>query len=278
MRLIKETISGRGNGVPLHTLRAQVPDPRGAVAVLHGYGDHSGRFMGLAELFNRMGLSCYLFDQRGHGRSGGGRGAVLSWDEYLDDLDLFLDRASLWHGGPVKVLFGHSMGGLVAASYLLDRPSPVESLILSSPLFALAVEVSGFKLTTARLASRLRPTLSLPTAVRPEMLSRDPAVCEAYAKDPLVHKVANSRWFTEHLRARQTCLERAGDLAVQSLLMVYGEDDPLVDPGGARSFFEAVRVPDRQIIAYPGMRHEIFNETGKEVPLADLERWLAQRI
>ncbi|MCB2186895.1 MAG: lysophospholipase [Deltaproteobacteria bacterium] len=277
MIYVEESLAGAG-GVKLHTRRAQVAEPRGAVVVLHGYGDHSGRFGGLTELFNRLGLSVFLYDQRGHGLAGGARGAVSSWNDYLDDLDLFLAQVTRWHGAPPEIIFGHSMGGLVAAGYLLARPHSFRLAVLSSPLMALAVTVGGAKLALARLASRLAPRLSLPTEVKPEMLSHDPAVSKAYAEDPQSHKVANSRWFTEMLGAQEFCLSHAAELAVAGLLVVYGEADPLVAPRGAREFFEATRVVDKECRSYPDMLHEIFNETGKETPLADLAAWLAARL
>lgn len=277
MNLVEEDIAGFG-GLRLHTLRALVEAPRGALAVVHGYGEHCGRHAGVVELANRLGLCCYLYDQRGHGRSSGRRGAIASWDDYLEDLAAFLAWADGQPGGPPRALLGHSMGGLVAASYLLERPHGLRLLILSSPLFALATPVRGARLAQARVASRLAPWLSLATAIKPEMLSHDPEVVANYASDPLVHRVANARWFTEQDAAQARCLARAAELKVESLLVMYGQEDRLVDPGGAERFFQAVTVADRQRLAYAGLRHEIFNEVERQKPLGDLERWLGQRM
>lgn len=277
MNLVEEEIAGSG-GVRLFTLRAPVEAPKGALAVVHGYGEHCGRYAGVIELANRLGLCCYLYDQRGHGRSGGRRGAISTWDEYLNDLAAFLAWTGGQPGGPASALLGHSMGGLVAASYLLERSHAVRLLVLSAPLFALANPVRGARLAQARAASRLTPWLSLATAIQPEMLSHDPEVVAAYATDPLVHRVANARWFTEQDAAQKRCLAHAADLEVEGLLVMYGGEDRLVDSGGAERFYQGATVADRQRLAYPGLRHEIFNEVERNRPLADLERWLGQRV
>lgn len=272
----KETVAA--GGVDLFVRRSEVANPRGTAILLHGYGDHSGRYPGLTELFNRLGLSVYLYDQRGHGRSGGRRGTILAWDEYLDDLQVIIDRVTDRHGGPPETIFGHSMGGLVTASYLLRRSHPFRRAVLSSPLFALAVEVGGLKLAAGKLLSRLVPTVNLPTEIKPEMISRDPLVAEAYATDPLVHRVANVRWYTEHLKAEAYCCEHASELAVDSLLALYGTGDELVSPTGTDRFFAGLTLPDRKLIAYPDLRHEVFHELNRDRPLSDLEAWLGERI
>lgn len=272
----EETITS--GGVTLHAVRAQADEPKGALALVHGYGEHVGRYGELAALFNRLGLSVYMYDQRGHGRSGGPRGAVRRWSEYLDDLDAFLAQAAQWHGGPVETVFGHSMGGLVAACHALLRPHQLKVLVLSSPLFGLAVKVGGLKLALVKLLSRVAPRLSLPSEIDPAMLSHDPAVGQAYLDDPLVHKVTNVRWVTEMAQAQAQCLARAPRLSVPSLLLVYGTGDPLVSPAACQRFHDATQVGDSQCIAYEGLRHEIFNEADRAKPLADLEQWLGQRV
>ncbi len=277
MEMIEETVAGAG-GVSIFTRRALVESPRGGAVLLHGYGEHCGRYGQVVELLAGLGLCCYLYDQRGHGRSGGPRGYIAAWDEYLDDLDRFLELVRGWQGAEPVLLLGHSMGGLVAASYLLARRRRAGLLVLSSPLFALAVEVGGAKLALARLASRLWPRLSLPSEVRPEMLSRDPETVAAYAADPLVHRVGNARWLTEMNQARTMCLQKAPELQADGVLVMYGADDPLVAPAGSERFFAGLTVPDRSLVAYPDMLHETFNEIDRQKPLGDLRRWLEERL
>ncbi|RJX28734.1 MAG: alpha/beta hydrolase [Desulfarculus sp.] len=273
----EQAIAGAG-GTRLYTWRLPAPQPKAAAVILHGYGEHSGRHAELARALAGLGLSCYLLDLRGHGRSGGPRGAILSWEEYLRDLDLFLAQVAAWQGGPPALLLGHSLGGLLAASYVLERPHPFRLLALSSPLFAVGQDVSGLKQMAGRLLSRWLPRVSLPTEIQPEMLSHDPEVGRAYMADPLVHRVGNVRWFSETLAARDRCLARAHELTVQGLLVLYGQDDALVDPAGTRDFCGRVRLADLTCRGYPGMYHEVFNELGREQVLAELSAWLGERL
>ncbi|MEW5912309.1 MAG: lysophospholipase [Thermodesulfobacteriota bacterium] len=273
----ERSIAGAG-GLRLHAWRLAAPQPRAAAVILHGYGEHSGRHAELARTLAGLGLSCYLLDLRGHGRSEGQRGAILSWDDYLTDLELFLAQVAQWQGGPPVLLLGHSLGGLLAASYVLERPHPFRLLALSSPLFALGQDVRRSKQVVGRLLSCWLPRVSLPTEIQPEMLSHDPEVGRAYLADPLVHRLANVRWFTEALAARDRCLARAGELSVQGLLVLYGQDDPLVSPEGAREFCGRVAIPDCTCRGFPGMYHEVFNEVGREQVLGELSAWLGERL
>lgn len=274
---IEQTIAGAG-GLELFTWRLPAPEPRGAAVLLHGYGEHCGRHAPVAGLLRDQGLSCYLLDLRGHGRSGGRRGAILSWSEYLDDLERFLAQVAAWHGSPPTVLLGHSLGGLLATSYLLERPHSFRSLVLSSPLFALGQDVSRFKQALGRVLSRWLPRVSIPTAIQPEMLSHGSEVGQAYIEDPLVHRLANVRWFTETLAARDRCLARAPELSVQGLLALFGAADPLVSPAGTREFCAQAGAADLTCREFAGMYHEVFNEVGRREVFAVLRDWLAQRL
>jgi alpha-beta hydrolase superfamily lysophospholipase len=202
----------------------------------------------------------------------------MGWEDYLNDLDIFLQQAAAWHGAPVPILFGHSMGGLMAVSYLLERDHHFRSLVLSSPFFAVGAKVPWIKLAAVRLLSKIAPKVSLPTEIDPAVLSHDQTVCRKYRDDPLVFKVINARWVTESMKAQANCLAQAQRLAVENLLLVYGTDDKLAAPQGAQAFFDAVELEDRTCIPYQGLYHELFNEADKQRPYADLRDWLAKRI
>lgn len=277
MEPIKQTIGGAG-GLELFTWRLELERPRGAAVILHGYGEHSARHAEVAQLLAGLGLSCYLLDLRGHGRSGGPRGAITRWGNYLDDLDLFMDQVTAWHGSPPKLLLGHSLGGLLATSYVLERRTPFEMLVLSSPLLAVGDGVSQVKQALGKVISRFFPKMSLPTEIDPDHLSHDPAVGQAYLDDPLVHRVANTRWFAGAMATIARCQKNAGELPVKSLLVLYGTEDPLVSPRGTEAFCARVKLADATCLPYEGFYHEVFKEVGKERVLEDLHAWLDERL
>jgi alpha-beta hydrolase superfamily lysophospholipase len=262
------------DGTALHAWRLAPAEPRGGVLILHGYGDHSGRYTGLVEHLAGRGYACFLLDLRGHGRSGGRRGAVMSWDEYLGDLELFIQRAEAWHGGPVRTLLGHSMGGLLAASYVLRRGGGFRDLVMLSPLLGLAVQAPPLKAALGKLMSRILPRLSLPTEIKPEVLSHDPATARDYARDPLVHRVVNCRWYTEALAAMDYCLAHAGELPVERLLLMHGTGDQLASAQASREFFQKVRLADRTADFPEGMFHELLNEVGRQGFYSRIGDWI----
>lgn len=277
MGRVEQTIEGVG-GCELATWRSQVDEPKAGAVILHGYGDHSGRYEHVVEMLNGLGVSCYLLDLRGHGASEGPRGALKAWEQYLDDLAIFLGHVGKWHGSEPSVVLGHSMGGLVAASYLIQRPHPFSTLILSSPFFDIAVKPNPVKLAAGKLLSRIMPSLSLPTEIDPAMLSHDEAVCAAYASDPLGHKVVNTRWMTETFAAQEQALAQADKVKVKSVLEFYGTSDPLVSPQAAQDFFDALTVDDATCVPFEGMLHECMNELENHKVLGMIEQWLGKRL
>jgi lysophospholipase len=267
------------DGLRLARLVWRPPDEaRAAVAVVHGYGEHGGRYAQLAEELAATGLTVSAYDLRGHGRSAGRRGHVRRFVEYLDDTALFLDGARREAAGRPLFLLGHSMGGLIAASYAEQRPvDDLTGLVLSAPFLRLAIPVTGAKLFAARVASFVVPTLDVGNSLDASGLSHDGEVVDAYRTDPLNHSVATARWATEMLAAQRHALSAAGSIRLPLLVMV-GDDDAVADPAAGRELFAAASSADKTLRRYPGYFHEIFNETGRDVPVADLTAWLQERV
>ena len=189
-----------------------------------------------------------------------------------------MQQVERWHGEPPTLLLGHSLGGLMATSYVLERDTPFDKLVLSSPLLAVGDDVSGAKMALGKRLSKILPKVSLSTEIDPGHLSHDPAVGEAYLADPLVHRVANTRWFSEAMAALERCQAGATELPVSSLLLLYGTADPLVSPRGSEEFCARLTLADATCRAYEGFLHEVFKEKDKERVLGDLSAWVAERI
>lgn len=251
-----------------------VPGATAAVQMVHGLGEHGGRYGALARLFNEAGFSARICDHRGHGNSGGRQGSLVRPDDLLQDLkqsfDDFTRRAQC-----TTILFGHSMGGLVAARFATGGFSPVRALALSSP--ALALDLSPWQKLLLAASSAIAPGLSLPTALPAARISHDQAQVLAYRRDPLNHGKIAPRMLNFMLDAMHHAARDAGAFTRPVLLQVAG-DDAFVAPRGSRAFFEALPAGRKSLHWYDTAYHEIFNEDAarRGQAMADLRQWLAQ--
>ena len=242
----------------------------GFLCIIPGYCDHRGRYRDTAADLARAGYRVAVVDLRGHGESGGQRAHALSFDDYLEDVDAALASCA---GGETPILVGHSMGGLVALRYALERPGAVRALALSSPFLGIKVRVPAWKTVLGRVASRVYPGLSIPNEIDPMLLSHDGAVGRAYAADPLVPKVATARWYTEATTAHAVVRARAPEVRLPVLLL-HGGDDRIADPAASQAVFDRLGSSDKVLTMYPGLYHEIFNETDRGRVIQDLVTWL----
>lgn len=261
------------DGLRLFFRRWFVPEPKGLVAVVHGFAEHAGRYQHLAADLCRAGWSVAAFDCRGHGQSGGRRAHVDRFDAYLEDLHAFLDEVARQGFDARPVLLGHSQGGLIGSRFAELYPERIRGVVLSSPFLGMAVKVPAVKALAGKALSGILPTLSLKSGVDPAWLSHDHEVVAQYAADPLVSNIATARWFTEILSAQQAALEDAARLHLPLLVLQAG-DDRLADVNATRTFYEAAGSQDKSYEQYEGYYHEVFNEVGRERPVADVCKWL----
>lgn len=259
--------------------RSIVPDaPRAAVAVVHGYGDHSGRYVHVMEHLAEAGFAAHAVDYRGHGQAGGRRGAVHEFREFLDDLSTFLTRVRQQSPGLPLFVLGHSHGGLMSALLFSSEGAPaVDGLLLSSPYFRLRLAPPRLQLLLAQTVGKVLPTLPTRNPLTEDMLTRDEAVKRETAADPLYHHVVTPRWFTESNAAQERVMQQAGRLAVP-LLVIQGAEDPIAHPEGAQAYVDAAGSADKKLVSYPGMLHETLNEIGREEPLGEIVRWIEARL
>lgn len=260
------------DGTKLHVTDYFLPaaQARGSVVIMHGLGEHSGRYQHVAGVFNECGLSVRCYDHRGHGRSQGKRGDVINGDPMLQDAEILIDDFSTRFSEP-PFLFGHSMGGLFAARLALTKRSRLRGLILSSP--ALALRLSPLQYRMLKVLQVLAPALSVPNGVSPAFLSHDPKVVAAYKADPLVHHRISARLLRSMLSSIDYCQAHANALAIPTLMLVSG-DDHLVDAEGSRRFFEHAPADMAQMRLYDRLYHEIFNEPDVQQVFEDLKGWL----
>lgn len=249
---------------------------RGVVIIVHGLGEHAGRYERVAEHLNAWGFAVRGYDQCGHGESGGARGSLPTDTRLLDDLADIIDstRARMSKGTPL-ILLGHSMGGLVVGRFVSLGIRPVSALIMSSP--ALDAGMNAFQKFLVALLPKLSPHLRVGNGVKPQFISHDPAVVAAYKADPMVHDRISARLARFITEAGPQTLARAAHWKVPTLLM-YAGDDHLLNPDGSRRF--AAAAPKGVVTAkcFDGLYHEIFNELDAGPVFAELKRWLDQRF
>ncbi len=231
---------------------ASAPPARATVLLLHGMGEHSGRYEHVGQRLAGHGFDVVAIDHRGHGVSGGRRGHVDDFDEYLDDVEDQLAEVRAL-GLPV-VMFAHSMGGLIATRYAVSGRPGADLLVLSAP--ALAAAVPAWQQAVAQVLGRVMPRLSVPGTIDPAVLSTDPAVAAAYRADPLVWTSASAGFGRAMLGAMADTTANVHRLRVRTLVM-HGGDDELVPPHASEPLASVAGVERRLL---PGLRHEIFNE------------------
>ncbi len=257
------------DGTELLTRHWPAIDPWAGVLLVHGLGEHSGRYEHVGAQLAAAGIDAHGFDNRGNGGSGGRRGHVDRWSQYLDDLGERLAAARLAVGDRPVVAYGHSLGGLIVAGYCLsDRPKP-DLAVLSAP--ALDSTLPGWKKLVAPILGSIVPTLSIPNGIDGSTLSRDPSVAARMADDPRCVKVSSARFGAEALAEQARVRAGVGrGLGVPTLVM-HGSDDRLVPPS-ASACFEGAPQTTRRI--YQGLRHELHNEPEGPSVVKDVIDWL----
>jgi lysophospholipase len=240
-------------------------EPRGDVVLVHGIGEHSGRYAQVGSWFTEAGYRVRGFDLIGFGASSGPRGDIARWSLYLDQVEGHL-RAMRTEGRPL-VLMGHSMGGLIATEYAVsERPQP-DLLVLSSPAL---LGGAAWQRAIAPFLGRAFPTLSFPNAIKGSQLSRDPAVGEAYMSDPLNLFKSTSRLGANCFASQARITPLLSRISIPTFV-IHGGDDTAVPPEASQLLLGLPGVERR---LYPDLRHECLNEPEGRQVMADVLSWL----
>jgi len=257
---------------------APAASPRAAILVVHGLGEHSGRYASTAAVLAGAGFAVHAIDYRGHGRSEGRRVHVDDVDDYVADVQAGLTEARRRSPGVSVFLLGHSQGGLVGLKLALDHPAAVDGLVVTSPFLAVhpASRPSSAVRAMARVLVRVAPRVPMPTKIDVTLLSRDTTVGEAYARDPLVSHAASAGWLRAIGQAQREVRARARELSVPTLLMASGSDR-LVDPEVTRMFVRDTDPEAVEFVWWDGFYHEMLNDLGREQVLARIVGWLVLR-
>ncbi len=274
----ESTFKGAG-GAQIH-FQVWTPEqpPRALIVLVHGAAEHSGRYRRFAEHFANKGYATAALDHIGHGRSEGQRGFVGNFGEYVETLDRFVQQLKPAFPDTPLVLLGHSMGGLIAACYLIQNQDDFVGCVLSGPAIKTDLEPPLWQRLLIQFFSLVAPRMGV-LQLDANGVSRDPLEVRQYIDDPLVYGgKMTARKVSQLFAAMQWIQEQASDIRLPLLLLLHGEADTLTAPSGSRYLYEQVSSQDKTLKIYPGLYHEIFNEPERLAVFDDLQQWLDGRI
>jgi alpha-beta hydrolase superfamily lysophospholipase len=257
-----------GGRTPLHLYRWEHESPRYVAVIIHGYGEHAGRYSHVAAALGEHGAVLYAADYPGHGKTEGEPALIADLDSFVVDTERVTAHARERHPELPLVLIGHSLGGVVATRYAQQHGDELAALVLSGPVIGGNPDILGLV--------ALPEIPEIP--IDPAMLSRDPEVGRMYTEDPLVYHGPFKRTTLDALITAIERVAQGGSLGAVPTLWIHGEEDPLAPLVQAREAIARVRGSDLQEIVYAGARHEIFNETNSDDVLGDVARFIDRAL
>lgn len=270
------------DGLKLHLSHWPVAAPKGVVVLLHGLSEHGQRYAGTARRLNEVGWSVVAPDLRGNGLSEGPRGAVKHDDDFLHDLAAVLDLIEQHYPGLPRVLLGHSLGGALAARFACAQALPREDINWARPLDGVILSAPALQPTMSLVQKALLSTMgrlildvAVPVAFKPEWLNSDPVVIEEMNQDPLAHKKITPR-VALFLAGQGPIVQRRAASWTIPTLMLYAPEDRLVMREGCERFMKALPTDLSTVQAFPGLKHDLLRESGKDKVHQALQQWLTQ--
>lgn len=245
--------------------------PKAVILLVHGLGEHAGRYAGWAARFNERGVALRAFDLPGHGHSEGKRGVIASPEKVYDTIGKISESLISEFPGAPLFIYGHSLGGSIVLNYLIRRRPELTGAIVTSPWLLLSESPAKVKVLIANVAKKLMPGVAQPSGLKTEFLSRDPEVVDAYRKDPLVHGQISAGlygWVTDS--AAET-LSRASEITIP-LLIAHGRSDMIISPSG--SLQVAGSAPKATLKLWEGGYHELHNDLLKDEHFDFITEWI----
>lgn len=249
--------------------------PKAVICLVHGIGEHTLRYLHVAEFFTGKGYVLFGADLRGHGKSGGPRGHFPSIEAVLGDIDMTLEQARLHYPGVPLFIYGHSLGGILVLNYVLKRNPDVKGAIVTSPGLHTAVEEQPVKVLAARILGSLFPAVTLPTGLDADAITRDGEVVNAYKRDPLVHNRMSLGFGKTMLKVIHWTLEHAGEFS-RPLLLMHGMKDSIAYPSSSTEVAASLNEKCK-LVMWEGGYHELHNEPFKEEVFNTMTSWIEKQ-
>lgn len=267
------------DGIKLY-LQAWLPEvPKAAVLIVHGLGEHSGRYKHFAEKLVSHHISVFTFDGRGHGKSSLPSPTVYfnDYEDYLKDIDALFRKVKGYAGSIPSFIFGHSMGGGLVTSYVVNYQPDARGIVLSAAALMPAENVSKILIAASAWISKLAPRLKV-LKLDSKMVSRDQDEVRKYDEDPLIyHQAIPARTAFEILRMMGAVEEKMPTVTLP-ILILHGTEDKLVNPKGSDLLFRKISSQDKTLTKYPGLYHELLNEFEKEQIMVEILDWIENRL
>ncbi|HNX65741.1 MAG TPA: lysophospholipase [Bacteroidales bacterium] len=266
--------NNKSDGIKQYTFTAS-STPESVILLVHGLGEHAGRYADWATLFNESGVEIRSFDLPGHGLSGGRRGVMPPFDTIYDLIDEFLSVINVERPGTPVFIYGHSLGGCIVLDYLIKRKPSVRGAIVTSPWIRLTAAPSKIKVASVKLLRHILPDLTSSSGLNSGHLSHNEAVCKEYANDPLVHDRISLRLFTEAENAAADIIKNAHTIELP-LLIIHGRGDLITSPAG--SVEVASSAPSALLKLWDDGYHELHNEPIREDHFSLIREWIETLI
>ncbi|HZW83317.1 MAG TPA: alpha/beta hydrolase [Candidatus Deferrimicrobium sp.] len=278
MLICKESQLSSRDGMELlyRTWEPEGKQIRAVICLVHGLGEHCARYGHVAETFTREGFALSAFDHRGHGKSNGKRGDASSYQDFMEDIEVALDRITKVYPGLPVFLYGHSLGGNLVLNYVLRHRPSLAGVVVTGPWLKLGSEPPKYLLKLAGVMNRIWPSMTISNGLDTKKLTRNSEVCNSYTADPLVHSKISVRMFFALRQAGEWALENAAIFSLPLLLM-HGENDPITSPKASQEFAGKVK-EDCTFKLWPGAYHEVHNETNWEEVVQYMVAWIKKTI
>lgn len=252
-------------------------EPKALAVVVHGYAEHSGRYLHVIEALRGRGYAVFTLDHRGHGESEGEQACVEQFDYFVDDLHLLVSNAKKVYPTLPLFMIAHSMGGLIGTRYALAHEAELKGLVLTGAALQVGDDVSPVLKAVSKWLAKLIPNWAIIAAAE-NALSRDPDVQRRFDADPLCYKgKVKARMGYEMMIASEDARVRMGNLSLP-LLIMHATDDQLTNPAGSQQLYEQARSQDKTLKLWQDYKHELFNELEKEQVIEVMLEWLDERV
>jgi alpha-beta hydrolase superfamily lysophospholipase len=266
----------KSNSWDIYGFHRRPEDVKGAVVLVHGFGEHSGRYENnVIPMLVNLGLAVVTYDNVGHGKSSGKRGHCDSYASLLDILEEVIGKAKQLFTDKPVFLYGHSMGGNLVLNYALRRNVKLDGIVATSPYLRLAFEPPKWKVKIGKWMLNRMPSITLPSGLDPKGISRIPEEVEKYKNDPLVHDKVSPMFSFPVIDAGEWAIQSADQLTTNTLLL-HGTADPIIDVEGTKDFHKNSNKTTLKL--FEGGYHELHNDICKNEMLGVIEDWLKKKL